>query len=43
MVKRINSFLNQGEADFAEDKVTDAEQILDLQVGHVGGERSTKE
>lgn len=30
VVKRINSFLNQGEADSAEDKVIDTEQIVEL-------------
>ena len=30
MVKRINSFLKQGEADSTEDKVTEAEQIVEL-------------
>ena len=30
VIKRINSFLKQGEADSVEDKVTDAEQIVEL-------------
>ena len=30
VIKRINSFLKQGEADSVEDKITDAEQIVQL-------------